>query len=547
MIKKFARFLGFTLASLLIGLTAACAPQTDLTSYESQNIDWVECKSDYLKTDIQSKVFRESKVDCTSVLVPAVYAGSQSPSDFEIQLMRLSRAESEDFLGTIFINPGGPGGSGIEQLQYSSFPEELIAHYDIVGFDPRGVGFSTFSDGSEIKCSDEKDLETYFTGEGSPANLDEVKLNLEGSDAYMNDCAERNPLWWTLSTNNVVRDLEIMRQVVTGDKDLNLIGTSYGTTIAGMYVTTFPEHVGKIVLDSPTTVDEDPIDTAIEDARATEEKLTIYIRAYAKHAKISFDDAWEMLLEARQLADDDELLGYAGIVESKEQPGYMISSEPLLLRGILALNYLPEEKAIQAFNSSMDDIVEYGWNANFEWYGLGLDGYEPGSLEGTDLSSKKIVRSNSYEVMSIVNSMDFSAEEMSVADQKKLSKLMTAAAPMWSELNKDASGYEYLGPEMGLSWSSIAREDGQIPDPPNTPLARSNTSGKQLLIIGSLYEAVTPFKFAKDTARLLKSPLISVESDVHGPAAGYDNFCLNEILYDFFVKQVKIQSQTCSK
>jgi hypothetical protein len=67
------------------------------------------------------------------------------------------------------------------------------------------------------------------------------------------------------------------------------------------------------------------------------------------------------------------------------------------------------------------------------------------------------------------------------------------------------------------------------------------------LIIGSLYESVTPFAFAKDTATLLKSPLISVESDVHGPAAGYDNACLNKVLFDYFVIGLDIESQTCTK
>jgi pimeloyl-ACP methyl ester carboxylesterase len=544
---KFKSFIAIASAGALVLLGAGCSPTFDLTSYQLQVVTWDECDEELLKEDMQSEVFKSSTVECSSMLVPAVYNGFDNDKDFKIQMMRLHNAKPEDFKGSIFINPGGPGGSGLEQLQYSDFPEELLAHYDIIGFDPRGVGASTFSDGSEIKCSDTIDYKSYFEGEGSPANLDEVMENIPATDNYYRDCTKNNPLWWTLSTDHVVDDLELMRSVVTGDADLNFIGTSYGTTIAGMYVTKYPRHVGKIVLDSPTTVDSDPVKSAVEDAKANENKLSIYLTAYAKHAGITFDEAWQRLLEMRQAADDDELVGYAGFIESEEYPGYLLSSEALLTRGILALNYIPESTAISYFNRAMVDLYEYGWNGTFEFLALNLDGYDANELEGKTLSEKTLVRSNSYEVMSIVNSMDYSPEAMSEEDQIDMAKQIKAAAPMWTELNSDASGYDYVGPSIGLSWEKIARDDLFIPDPPKTPLSRSNSSGKELLIIGSLYESVTPFAFAKDTATLLKSPLISVESDVHGPAAGYDNACLNKVLFDYFVSGSKIDSQTCSK
>jgi pimeloyl-ACP methyl ester carboxylesterase len=547
MSKKINRLVSLIIAGALVAISSGCSQAVDLTSYQLQVVTWDECDEDLLKKDLQSEVFQSSTVECSSMLVPAVYSGFDKGKDFKIQMMRLHNAKPEDFKGSIFINPGGPGGSGLEQLQYSEFPEELLAHYDIIGFDPRGVGASDFSDGSEIKCSDTIDYKTYFEGEGSPANFDEFMENLPAIDNYFTDCTNNNPLWWTLSTDHVVDDLELMRAVVTGDADLNFIGTSYGTTIAGMYVTKYPRHVGKIVLDSPTTVDSDVVASDVEDAKGNEKKLTVYLTGYAEHAGITFDEAWQRLLEMRQAADDDELIGYAGFIESEKYPGYLLSSEPLLTRGILALNYMPEATAISYFNKAMDDLYEYGWNGNFEFLALNLDGYDANELDGKTLAEKTLVRSNAYEVMTIVNSMDYSPESMSEEDQKEMAQQIKAAAPMWTRLHSDATGYEYFGPSLGTSWDKIARDDWLIPDPPRTPLERSNTSGKELLIIGSLYESVTPFAFAKDTATLLKSPLISVESDVHGPAAGYDNACLNKVLFDYFVSGSKIESQTCSK
>jgi pimeloyl-ACP methyl ester carboxylesterase len=547
MFKKSIRMLALVVAASLVTLSAGCSAKLDLASYQSQVLSWGECDSSLMKKDSQSKVFKSSTVTCASMLVPALYTGFDKGKDYKIQMMRIHKASEADFMGSIFINPGGPGGSGIEQLQWSNFPEDLLAHYDIIGFDPRGVGASKFSDGTEIKCSDQLDFKSYFEGEGSASSLAELKSAVVASDKYYSDCANRNPLWWTMSTDHVVDDLELMRRVVTGEKDLNFIGTSYGTTIAGFYATKYPTHVGKIVLDSPTTVDSDPIKSAVEDAKAMEEKLTIYLTAYAAHAGITFDEAWKRLLSYRQAADDDELIGYAGFVESKKYPGYPISTEGLLTHGILALNYWPEADSIKFFNNAMDQLEKYGWNGNFEAVALNLDGYDPDSVDGKTLADKKLVRSNEYEVMDIVNSMDYAPDDMSVAEKKEMGRQIRAVSPMWTELGEDSSGYAYYGPSFGLDWATIARNDWSIPDPPKEPLVRTNTSGKPLLIIGSLNESVTPFAFAKDTARLLKSPLISVESSVHGPAAGYDIPCLNKVLIDYFLTDKKIESQTCSK
>jgi pimeloyl-ACP methyl ester carboxylesterase len=526
----------------LAGCSAAEAPR-DLASYQTQTIKWEPCDSDLLMpAESQSAAFKSSKVDCATVLAPAVYIGDKDVPDFKLQMMRVHKAKSADFMGTIFINPGGPGGSGVEQVQWSEFPAELLAHYDVIGFDPRGVGASKFADGTEIKCSDKLDYATYFSGESTPANEAEVLSSVESSDAYYKDCTKRNPLWWTLSTDHVVDDLELMRKLVTGDEDLNFIGSSYGTTIAGMYVTKYPDNVGKVVLDSPTTLDEDLIATAVEGAKAREAKLNVYLKNYAKHAKITEAQAWELLLEIRQLADDDQIYGFAGIKQGSQG---MISSEGLLTRGILALNYLPEESAIKEFNFALDELDQYSWNATFEWYALSLDGYDANSLEGSSLSAKKLVRSNEYEVMAIVNTMDYTPDELSDADREKIDRLSKEAAPKWTKLNSDASGYEYTGNWPGLSWEKVAESDGSIPDPPNQPLARVNNSGKELLIIGATREAVTPFAFAKDTAKLLKSPLISVDSSTHGPAAGYDIPCLNRVLVEFFTTEKGVKSQSC--
>jgi pimeloyl-ACP methyl ester carboxylesterase len=532
---------------VLAGLTGCSAP-VPLETYLSQEVSWSSCEEDViLDPDFQSDVFSSAldmgEVACATVNVPASYSGDASGKEFALQLMRVGSASAD--LGTVFINPGGPGGSGVEQVQSSEFPAELLAHYSFIGFDPRGVNFSTFTDGTEIRCDDQADLSSYFTGEGSPSTDAEYEENISLSNEFQAQCAQDNPLWWTLSTENVVQDLEILRSVVTGDEPLNFIGSSYGTTIAGMYVTEFPEYVGKIVLDSPTTVESDVVATAVAEATANEAKFRLYLQGYAAHAGVSFDDAFAKVLEMKKLADDDQLIGFAGIQPNEEYETAMVSSEPLFIYGIQALNYYPETDAVELFIQGMDDLVSDQWNATFEWLALDLDGYDADSLEGDSLGAKDIIRSNEYEVMSIVNTMDYSAPPLSDEEQERIDVEIADVAPLLTKLYADVPEFDYSGEEEYVDWLALALEDDSIPDPSTTRPDRTNTSGKQLLIVGSLHESVTPFAYAQATAELLTSPLISVDTGIHAPAAYYDNACVNEVLIRFFVKQEIISSMNC--
>ena len=528
------------------GVSAATTSSGDISRYLSQDVAWATCDSEWLiDEDFESPVVADSLVECTSLLVPSVYGSSELTQDFSIALMRLSPLEGPTPEQAIFINPGGPGGSGVEQVQSSDFPDELRAEYSFVGFDPRGVGFSTFSDGTEIRCSDELDYISYF-GESTPESEEQYDELIAESDEYYRDCSENNPLWWTLSTDSVARDLDILRELVTPGQPLNFIGSSYGTTIAGRYVSLFPDTVGKIVFDSPTTVDTDRIQSALVRYEADEVKLRYYIEGYASHAGISFDEAWDRVLTVKLVADNESLGGYAGYEISDVIPESMVSSEALFTRGIFALNYFPEADAQEIFNLGMDDAYLYGWNATFEWLAFSLDGYNPDSLDGLSLDEKQIERSNEYEIRVIVNSMALGLPPFTEEEQREWSERVKEVAPLTWQLYSDSSGYEYIGPPKGLDWLSIALEDESIPDPPGVPFVPSNPSGKQLLIVGSINESVTPYSFAKDTAELLGSPLVSVESDIHAPVAWYDNDCINDVLIKYFLSDEPIESTTCA-
>ena len=545
--KLFAAALALATIVSVSGCSLFPESPRDLTEYLAQEADWSDCDTDLLMSEQSlSDVFIASEYDCATILVPARYTGSDDTENFQIQMMRIPAANPDEYMGAIFINPGGPGESGVEQVQWSPFPEELHQHYDIIGFDPRGVGSSNFEDGTKIHCSDHLDYISYFEGEVTPSTKKQAEEGIKSYNHYLEDCAQRNPDWWTLSTDHVVDDLELMRAVVTGDAPLNFIGSSYGTTIAGAYVSKYPTHVGKIVFDSPTALDNSSVESSLADAKEAEGKLTRYLVGYARHAGITVGEAWSRLLEIRQWADDDELLGFAGIEPASDaEDANMISSEALLLKGIFAMNYLPEDQAISTFSEAMDSLYKDKWNGAFEYYALWLDGYDGETLGMVSGEANSYGRNNSYEIMTIVNTMDYSPPGWTEDQQNEYDTKYKKVSPKWHKLYQDPGGYEYEGDEQELSWEQIALDDGAIPDPPTEPIVRQNKSGKKLLIIGSIKESVTPFVFAKQTAKAMKSPLISVDSASHAPAGGYTIPCLNKILIDYFVNDKAIVSQSC--
>jgi pimeloyl-ACP methyl ester carboxylesterase len=521
------------------------ANSRDLQPYLSQVVSWSDCDRDWLvEPDWRSEVFSTSVVECATVRVPAIYVDDPRSKDFSLGLMRLRPDSDTELRGSIFINPGGPGGSGIEQVQWSEFPEELSSEFAFIGFDPRGVGVSGFVDGTQIACDDELDFLTHFV-EFTPANEQELDEATAVSDAYYESCAADNPLWWTLSTANVVQDLDIMRQVITPGQPLNFIGTSYGTAIAGRYVTEFPESVGKIVLDSPISVSVDSTESDMEWWRANDKKLEQFLDAYADAKGVTSEVAWQRLLEVKQRLDDGEMYGYVGIESLPDFPDAMVSPESSLTWGIIDLTYYPDDLAEEYFVQALDDAYGEYWMGIFEWSAFNAQGYDPDSLGGSSLRAKNIIRSNEFEVRVIVNTMDFAEPWESEEADREYYRLWKEAAPKFHQLFLDASGFEYVGPDKGLSWFSLAFDDPTIPDPPMDPFIPTNTSGVPVLVIGSLYESVTPFSFAKETAERLKSPLISVESEIHGPAAGYDNPCVNEVLVDFFLDRQPVTATTC--
>jgi pimeloyl-ACP methyl ester carboxylesterase len=214
-------------------------------SYTFAEINWQPCKE-----------VPDSPFQCATVYVPLnhqQHLGSFAEHEtgggvVSIALARLPASDSKNKKGSLFLNPGGPGGSGVNFVLFAGqylFTEEVRRNYDLVGFDPRGIGRS-----DELACfEDVSEIIPLITRPAFPVTPEEVENN-EKLDQYLSDlCHLRaSDLINHMSTADVARDMDLLRQAV-GDEKLHFAGYSYGSYLGVTYANLFPEKVGAMVVD----------------------------------------------------------------------------------------------------------------------------------------------------------------------------------------------------------------------------------------------------------------------------------------------------------
>ncbi|QEO09307.1 alpha/beta hydrolase [Protaetiibacter larvae] len=205
----------------------------ELAEFYTQELDWSSCGA--------------SGIDCTEVTVPVDWS---APGGDTITIAIARHKAKGTPIGSLLINPGGPGGSGYDfvhdSVDYIVTPA-VLDNYDVIGFDPRGVNHSSpvvcYTDSAE---QDEYLYGTYDEPYGTQGWLDELTAR---EKAWAAACEQNTgALLGHLDAGSVARDMDVIRAVL-GDTKLHYLGYSYGTYLGTMYAELFPEKVGRMVLD----------------------------------------------------------------------------------------------------------------------------------------------------------------------------------------------------------------------------------------------------------------------------------------------------------
>jgi pimeloyl-ACP methyl ester carboxylesterase len=234
------RWLIGTLAAALIAVTSALPAPASASVAGSRSAvappAWHDCGDGF---------------DCATTPVPLDY-DQPTGRTIELAIIRLPATDQARRIGSLFVNPGGPGNSGVGFVRENArdaYPAEVRARFDIVGMDPRGVAAST-----PVQCfADEAERQQFMAGYILvPITQAERAVAAAKSAELARRCQAR--MGWLLphlSTANVARDLDRLRQAV-GDRRLSYVGYSYGTYLGATYANLFPDKVRALALDGNT-------------------------------------------------------------------------------------------------------------------------------------------------------------------------------------------------------------------------------------------------------------------------------------------------------
>lgn len=426
-------------------------------------------------------------LECAELSVPLDHA-DQGGRQIALALNRRAATDPAARLGALVINPGGPGGSGVAFVRDSveAISADVRARYDIVGFDPRGVGSS-----NPVDCLSDADLDDYLAAEATPDTPAEVTALEDDVRRFAAGCEARSgEVLPHLSTLNVARDLEIIRGAL-GQARLDYLGYSYGSYLGAVYAEEFPDRVGRLVLDGaldPTLTGEELI---LGQARGFELAYTSFVDACLDQRRCPLGSSAAGI--ARQVTALLAELDTRTLPTVQERP----LTQSLAASGIFFAMY---ESAVWEF--LQEAIV-----AAFDGDGSGLLQIVDLFLERNDDGT---YAGNLLEANAAVNCLDRPSGATAEEIAQRLPELREIS-PLFGEY---------------LAWGAFICQIWPVP-PQGEPRPLPAAGAPSILVIGTTRDPATPYEDAQALAEQLESGvLLTLDGDGH-TAYGRGNACID--------------------
>ncbi len=469
----------------------------ELASFYAQRAHWGKCTRGW--------------GDCATVRVPLDY-DKPTGATVPISLYLLPAGLPAKRKGTIFINPGGPGGSGIDFAleAHRYFGESVREVWDIVGFDPRGIGESAGFD-----CLTDHDLDELYAADPTPETTAESRALARADRARLRGCLDRGgPLALRMGTEYVARDLDILRASV-GDKRLNYLGVSYGTMLGAMYADFFTSRVGYMVLDSGLVADgfDDPSVTQAdvdEQARARGRDLESAVADFAKECGTSCSLGSDgAAVTATVVSVLDGLEKHPLPTEFKTLPRL---TEGWASEGIRAA--LEDATAWSLLVDALESARK-GDGSDLAWLAMADVGREEdGTYPGASFGKNHLP----------ITCADWPPTKL---DTMQPSATVLEEFPLLGRL-------EPVGGDQCAGWPGPRRQNLLVGAEPATPI----------LVIGNEHDPVTPIGGTEYLSSVLvRSRLVRVDAYGHG-AYGSGNACADKTVEDYLVSGIAPASGT---
>ncbi|MEI7055221.1 alpha/beta hydrolase [Nocardioides sp. CCNWLW239] len=456
---------------------ATAAPAEGLQPFYSQKLDWKGCNGAF---------------ECATLEVPLDYT---DPTGRTIEIAVIKDPANKDKIGSLAINPGGPGGSGIDYALYNnqSFSPAVRDSYDIVGFDPRGVGQST-----PVDCIDDDALDAYVAVDPDPDTPLEEAAYVKSGVGMANGCAtQRRGISDHVSTVEAARDMDVLRAAL-GEDQLDYFGASYGTQLGSTYAELYPDRVGRFVLDGAIAPGLSVVDANLAQAKGFEVALRSYVENCVDEGSCflgeTVDDGVERVqklladIDAEPLPAGDRELTAGNALYGLITPLYVESYWPILTEAL--------QGALKGDGSGLMSLS---------------DNYAGRNPEGGYIN-------NTMEANWAINCLDDSSG-LSPAEVREQLPAFEEAAPTF-------------GPALAWMLNGCAAEKFKATEPePEIDAEGSNP----IVVIGTTRDPATPYEWAEDLADALDSGvLVSRDGDGH---TGYmqGNGCVDDAIDDYLV------------
>jgi pimeloyl-ACP methyl ester carboxylesterase len=475
------------LAVLVSGCTggtvaAASPPQpSTLAGYYAQRLDWQPCNNGF---------------ECAQLVVPFDYARPDGRR-FTLPVIKLPAADPSRRIGELVINPGGPGASGVQYAlsARSEFPPALLARFDIVGFDPRGVGGSR----PALNCMTGPQLDKFFATDDEPSAAAQLASLIAQSKLFAADCqANSADLLPYVGTQNAARDMDVLRAAL-GEAKLTYLGKSYGTYLGAWYAQLFPRRVRALVLDGAV----DPDTPALQADTVQAEGFQVAFGAFASWCLASATcplghGGTVAAAEAKLQA----LITQANAAPLRNQLGDgQVADGAMLLNGVAAALYsrsywpILQNALADAFSGNGASLVELA-NALYERNPNGTYSTLANAVTAIDCLDKPWPR-------------PLAAWQAAATAAAKDAPLFGAA----------------------LVWGSLSCAYWPVP---SYPLPQIRAAGAPpVLVVGTLRDPATPYRWAQALAGDLSSGVLLGWNGVGHTAYGEGSTCVDTTVNDY--------------
>lgn len=464
---------------------------TDITDEPAADGSTTEVDDPFEPAPIEWESF-DDDVDVATLDVPVDY-GDPGGATIELFLAKYRAIDQDNRIGTLLVNPGGPGFGGSDFAFFAAqiFDQPLLERFDILGWDPRGTGESE----PAIDCID--DYDRYFNEiDGTPETADERRLLVDIAEEFAAECqAENADIVEFVGTNNSARDMDTIRRAL-GEDTISYFGFSYGSELGATWATLFPDTVRAAVLDGASDPAADALESSLQQVQGFEASLATFLAQCSAREDCAFHndgDAETAFDELMARLDADPVASDGG--------------RPPVNRDVATTG------VVQAMYS------ETFWPVLEESLAAAARGDGSGLLELADRYYQRMpdgTYGNELEAFQVISCAD-TAERKTVEETDGENDLFTAVAPRLVP-EGSAGGYfcTFFPPALD-------------------PRVDIDTAGAgPIVVIGTTGDPATPFDSTVRMSNTLEDGrLIIVEADQH---TGYGvNRCVIDIVNDYLI------------